>query len=500
MPSALYGLPELTGTTVERTSTNLNFRYIESLFGSVPTGVNVSTPPGIPTDGSVYLINSGGVGNPTPPTGIWSGKAGQGGIYTSSGWFYTNRHPQYTFGSDVWTQASGGGGGAATTNASLLTTGTLNDARLSTNVPLLVAKVNTFTKAQGVAPIALTDGASIAVDLSLSNNLTITTAGNRAFANPTNMVAGHSFNLFVTQDSVGTRVPTWGSAYKFGTNGVPTPSTNANSTDWYKFYCDGTNLLFEGIVTGFGAGGAGGASGVAAIIAEILAQGGTLTVPQQNAINTFFSNVSAFWSSKCVYFYGFMGGTSSSHAIDWKNIGSNVLTYGGTAATHSTNGVQFNGGYADTGLIPPIGNYCLSGYTQSGDSRQGTITEGLGAARFYGLLYAATHSIGGGIHSIPELSTSIFGINKHYAVQRTNGTTMETYSNGAIVTTFTESQVNSAGSTILLGILRYGGAPAYPQGPASVVQSYGLWQALTSAEVTALYNAEVALNSALGRA
>lgn len=112
MTSPLYGFPELTGTTVERTSTNLNFRYIESLFGSVPTGVNVFTPPTAPTDGSVYLINSGGVGNPTPPTGIWSGKSGQVGVYTSSGWFYTNKHPQYTFGSgDVWTQTSGGSGG-----------------------------------------------------------------------------------------------------------------------------------------------------------------------------------------------------------------------------------------------------------------------------------------------------------------------------------------------------------------------------------------------------
>lgn len=227
MTSPLYGFPELTGTTVERTATNLNFRYIESLFGSAPTGVNVFTPPTAPTDGSVYLINSGGVGNPTPPTGIWSGKSGQVGVYTSSGWFYTNKHPQYTFGSGyVWTQTGGGGSGVQ------------------------LGTVNTFTKSQGIAPVALTDGSNIAVDLSLSNNLTVTTAGNRAFANPTNMVAGHSFNLFVTQDSVGNRVPTWGSAYKFGTNGVPTPSTNANTTDWYQFYCDGSSMIFDRLVKG----------------------------------------------------------------------------------------------------------------------------------------------------------------------------------------------------------------------------------------------------------
>lgn len=482
MTSPLYGFPELTGTTVERTNVNLNFRYIESLFGSVPTGVNVSTVPVAPTDGSVYLISG-------TPTGIWVGKSGQVGVYTSSGWFYTTKHPNYTFGGGTWTQTSGGGGG---TDASLLTTGTLNDARLSTNVPLQ-SKVNTFTKSQGVAPVALTDASTITVDLSLSNNLTVTTAGNRAFANPTNSVAGHQFNLFVTQDSVGNRVPTWGTAYKFGTNGEPTPSTNANVMDWYKFYCDGTNMLFDGIVKGFGVSGGG-----AATIAEILAQGGTLTGPQQSAINTFFSDVSAFWS-KCVYFYGFMGGTASSHAIDWKNIGSNVLSYGGTAATHSTNGVQFNGGYADTGLFHPIGNYCLSGYTRDGDSRQGTNLFGLGETRFYGYINSST--LGVSISTVPDLSTSISGTNKHYAVQRTNSTTLESYKNGAIVTTFTEPQASVSGTTILLGTLRdEGAAPAYPQASSSVVQSYGLWTALTGAEVTALYNAEVALNTALGRA
>jgi hypothetical protein len=100
MTSPIYGLPELTPTTVERTNTNLVVRYLEALVGAVPT-VNVSVVPTSPTDGSVYLIN--GV-----PTGIWAGKAGQVGIYTISGWFYVPTHPKYLYASGSWSSSGGG--------------------------------------------------------------------------------------------------------------------------------------------------------------------------------------------------------------------------------------------------------------------------------------------------------------------------------------------------------------------------------------------------------
>jgi Protein of unknown function (DUF2793) len=100
MTSPIYGFPELTPITVERTNTNLVVRYLESLMGAIPT-VNVSAVPSSPTDGSVYLIN--GV-----PTGIWSGKAGQVGIYTVSGWFYVPTHPKYQYASGTWLLSGGG--------------------------------------------------------------------------------------------------------------------------------------------------------------------------------------------------------------------------------------------------------------------------------------------------------------------------------------------------------------------------------------------------------
>jgi hypothetical protein len=158
-------------------------------------GVNVSTPPVSPVDGSVYLING-------TPTGIWTGLAGQVGVYTTSGWFYTTRHPDYTYGSGTWTLTGSGGG-------------------------VSLGTVNTFTKAQGSTPVALTDGATINTDASLSNTFTATLGGNRTLANPTNLEVGFVYNWHVTQDGTGSRTLSYGSLFDWGTNGVPTLSTTA---------------------------------------------------------------------------------------------------------------------------------------------------------------------------------------------------------------------------------------------------------------------------------
>lgn len=87
----------------------------------------------------------------------------------------------------------------------------------------------------------LTDGASIAWNASLGNIGTVTLAGNRAMANPTNLSV-RSFILIVTQDGTGSRTLTWGSAFKWGGGAVPVLSTVAASKDVFSFFCDGTNL------------------------------------------------------------------------------------------------------------------------------------------------------------------------------------------------------------------------------------------------------------------
>jgi len=88
-----------------------------------------------------------------------------------------------------------------------------------------------YTKAQRGSIVTLTDATSIATDLALSNNYSVTLAGNRTLINPTNTVAGQSGSLFITQDATGSRTLAYGSYFKFVGGTAPVLSTAASSVD-----------------------------------------------------------------------------------------------------------------------------------------------------------------------------------------------------------------------------------------------------------------------------
>ena len=94
-----------------------------------------------------------------------------------------------------------------------------------------VDAVHTFTAGQRGEITALTDAASIATDLALSNNYSVTLAGNRTLANPTNIVAGQSGTIFITQDGTGFRTLAYGSYFKFVGGTAPVLSTVLSSID-----------------------------------------------------------------------------------------------------------------------------------------------------------------------------------------------------------------------------------------------------------------------------
>lgn len=104
-----------------------------------------------------------------------------------------------------------------------------------------LSTVNTFTKAQIVAPSNLVDGATISVDASLSNNFNVTLGGNRTLANPTNLVAGQVLNFNIHQDATGGRTLAFGNLYKFP-GGVNSISSTPNAKDFMSCYYDGTIL------------------------------------------------------------------------------------------------------------------------------------------------------------------------------------------------------------------------------------------------------------------
>lgn len=90
---------------------------------------------------------------------------------------------------------------------------------------------NTWTAGQRGEITALTDGATITPDFADSNFFSVTLGGNRTLANPTNIVAGQSGSVFITQDATGSRTLAYGSYWDFAGGAAPTLSTAANTVD-----------------------------------------------------------------------------------------------------------------------------------------------------------------------------------------------------------------------------------------------------------------------------
>jgi hypothetical protein len=77
----------------------------------------------------------------------------------------------------------------------------------------------------------------------VSNNFSVTLGGNRTLANPTNVVAGQSGVIKVTQDGTGSRTLAYGSSFDFAAGVAPVLTTTANAVDLLVYYADtSTNI------------------------------------------------------------------------------------------------------------------------------------------------------------------------------------------------------------------------------------------------------------------
>jgi hypothetical protein len=77
----------------------------------------------------------------------------------------------------------------------------------------------------------LTDAATITPDFGANQNFTVTLAGNRTLANPTNPVVGQTGSIFLVQDGTGSRTLSFGTQYDFSGGTAPTLSTTAAAVD-----------------------------------------------------------------------------------------------------------------------------------------------------------------------------------------------------------------------------------------------------------------------------
>lgn len=106
----------------------------------------------------------------------------------------------------------------------------------------------------GAAPApstqTLTDGATIAWDVSAGAFATVTLGGNRTMAAPTNLVAGASYGMKIIQDATPPRTLTWNAVFKWAGGVPPVLSSTNGAIDIVSFTSDGTNL-YGSLLRGF---------------------------------------------------------------------------------------------------------------------------------------------------------------------------------------------------------------------------------------------------------
>lgn len=128
-------------------------------------------------------------------------------------------------------------------NATNITSGTINSARLPSTLTLtdLTVTGNVSIAQANITSITLTDAATINWNTSLGQIATVTLAGNRTIAAPTNLKVG-TYILHIIQDANGNRTLTWNSIFKWTGGFAPVLSSSPNARDVFSFISDGTNL------------------------------------------------------------------------------------------------------------------------------------------------------------------------------------------------------------------------------------------------------------------
>ena len=253
-------------------------------------------------------------------------------------------------------------------------------------------------------------------------------------------------------------------------------------------------------------------SRVGAYITKVIAAGGTLTQTEKDAIVTLDAVIESIGASKFHAFYPFAGGVAAAHAIDL--MGAFDITWNGTI-THNSSGVKGNGstGYGNTGYNPSLqssttdahmGFYAADGtHIASSSSAMGA---GGGGAGFPSMF---THGwFNGGTEEIFAFNiangteyTPATGGTKH------DGHLMAGVTTGSVQQTWYDGVAQTAGPTatgagnyyngnLYICARNDSGASAFDD---RILKAVHVGDYLTSGEVTTLYNAITAYQTALGR-
>ena len=98
---------------------------------------------------------------------------------------------------------------------------------------------------------AVSYASTITLHFRTANNFSTTLTGNVTFANPSNISAGQSGVLVVTQDGTGSRTAAFGSYWDFSEGTAPTLSTGANAVDMIAWVARSANKISAQFVGNF---------------------------------------------------------------------------------------------------------------------------------------------------------------------------------------------------------------------------------------------------------
>jgi hypothetical protein len=111
-----------------------------------------------------------------------------------------------------------------------------------------ISTAQSFTAGQRGAVSALTDGATITPNFALANNFSLTIGGNQTLANPTNLVAGQSGVILITQDGTGSRTLAYGSNWKFAGGAAPILTTTPAAVDALVYYVNSSSAITTALI------------------------------------------------------------------------------------------------------------------------------------------------------------------------------------------------------------------------------------------------------------
>ena len=124
----------------------------------------------------------------------------------------------------------------------------VTSAKIAPGIVGFLDVTQTWTKGQRGEVTVLTSGTTITPDFSDSNNFSLDLAHNATLANPTNLVAGQSGSIWITQ-TTGSNTLAYGSYWDFTGGTAPILSVAASATDCLVYAVQSSTRITATLIT-----------------------------------------------------------------------------------------------------------------------------------------------------------------------------------------------------------------------------------------------------------